>query len=502
MPREDLVIYELHVGTFTPEGTFEAIVPAAARACATWASRPSSSCRWPSSPASAIGATTACIPTPCRTATAGRAALQRLVDAAHRDRAWRAPRRGLQPPRPRGQLPRQVRALLHRSLSHALGQGGQLRRPGQRCRCGSSSSTTPACGSAISTSTACGWTRSTPSTISPTAHPGRHPGGRASRKRPGQDRIVHVIAESDQNDVRLVTPADRGGYGLDGVWSDDFHHSVHALLTGERDGYYQDFGRPEQLAKAFNDVFVYDGCYSRFRRRRHGSRVGDLDRSRFVVCIQNHDQVGNRARGDRLGALLPRGAGRLACGLLLAFALHAAVVHGRRIRRDAALPLLLFVRRPGADRGRAAGPPGGVRRIGFRLGRRDPRPAIPRDLRLGQAELAVARGLAAGRTPATLPGSARSAPSTGPPLRDRRHTVAPARLADHGRRSSRRAHRSTRGDQRESCCLANLRPSQRAVGRARRRHAKARFSARKTNVTAAAARIAGRSSGSIRTNWS
>ncbi len=131
------------------------------------------------------------------------------------------------------------------------------------------------------------------------------------------NRLVHVIAESNQNDVRLVSPPDRGGYGLDGVWSDDFHHGVHALLTGERDGYYQDFGGPEQLAKALNDVFVYDGCYSPFRRRRHGSRVGTIDRTRFVVCIQNHDQVGNRARGDRFATILPPAAQRLACGLLL-----------------------------------------------------------------------------------------------------------------------------------------------------------------------------------------
>ena len=130
-------------------------------------------------------------------------------------------------------------------------------------------------------------------------------------------RRVHVIAESNQNDVRLVSPVERGGYGLDGVWSDDFHHSVHALLTGERDGYYEDFGLPAQPAKAINDVFVYDGCYSPFRRRRHGSRVGDLDRTRFVVCVQNHDQVGNRAQGDRLSALVPPAAQRLACGLLL-----------------------------------------------------------------------------------------------------------------------------------------------------------------------------------------
>ncbi|MCG2682742.1 MAG: malto-oligosyltrehalose trehalohydrolase [Planctomycetales bacterium] len=130
-------------------------------------------------------------------------------------------------------------------------------------------------------------------------------------------RVVHVIAESDLNDVRLVVPPERGGHGLDAAWSDDFHHCVHALLTGERDGYYRDFGRPEQLAKAYNDVYVYDGCYSPFRQRRHGNRVGEADRTRFVVSVGNHDQVGNRALGERLTALLPPEARRLACGLLL-----------------------------------------------------------------------------------------------------------------------------------------------------------------------------------------
>ena len=132
-----------------------------------------------------------------------------------------------------------------------------------------------------------------------------------------QGRIVHVIAETNQNDVRLINPPERGGYGLDAVWSDDFHHSVHALLTGERDGYYQDFGRAEDLAKAYNSVFVYDGCFSPFRRRRHGSLVGSLKRTQFVVCVQNHDQVGNRAQGDRFGSILSPPAQRLACGLLL-----------------------------------------------------------------------------------------------------------------------------------------------------------------------------------------
>lgn len=130
-------------------------------------------------------------------------------------------------------------------------------------------------------------------------------------------RRVHVIAESNQNDVRLVCQRRSGGHGLDGVWADDFHHAVHALLTGEQDGYYADFGSPAHLAKALNHVFVYDGCYSPYRRRRHGSRTGTIDRTRFVVCIQNHDQVGNRAAGDRLATLVAPAAQRLACGLLL-----------------------------------------------------------------------------------------------------------------------------------------------------------------------------------------
>jgi maltooligosyltrehalose trehalohydrolase len=132
-----------------------------------------------------------------------------------------------------------------------------------------------------------------------------------------QGRTVHVIAESHQNDVRLIDPPQQNGYGLDGVWNDDFHHSVRTLLTGDLEGYYQDFGRAEHLAKAFERMFVYDGCYSPFRKRRHGSRVAARDRTKFVVCVHNHDQIGNRALGDRSATYLPESAQRLACGLLL-----------------------------------------------------------------------------------------------------------------------------------------------------------------------------------------
>ncbi len=130
-------------------------------------------------------------------------------------------------------------------------------------------------------------------------------------------RRVHVIAESDDNDPRLVREPERGGLGLDGLWSDDFHHAVHAALTGEREGYYVDFGRVEHVARAFTRRFVYDDRWSEHRRRRHGAPATDVPADRFVVCVQNHDQIGNRARGERLAALLPPPRLRLAAALLL-----------------------------------------------------------------------------------------------------------------------------------------------------------------------------------------
>ncbi|WHZ25902.1 MAG: malto-oligosyltrehalose trehalohydrolase [Nitrospira sp.] len=133
----------------------------------------------------------------------------------------------------------------------------------------------------------------------------------------GRDYGAYIVAESDLNDVRIVLPREQGGYGLDAQWSDDFHHAVHTCLTGERQGYYIDYGRPEQLAKALTDTFVFDGCYSRSRDRRHGGSAEGLPGDRFVVCTQNHDQIGNRAAGDRLSTLLPPPAQRLAASLML-----------------------------------------------------------------------------------------------------------------------------------------------------------------------------------------
>lgn len=109
-----------------------------------------------------------------------------------------------------------------------------------------------------------------------------------------------VIAESCLNDPRVVRSHERGGWGCDAVWADDFHHALRVLLTGDRDGYYAEFGDVGQLAKAFHRPHVHDGTYSSFRRRRFGARADDVAPERFVVFAQNHDQVGNRALGDRL----------------------------------------------------------------------------------------------------------------------------------------------------------------------------------------------------------
>jgi len=119
-------------------------------------------------------------------------------------------------------------------------------------------------------------------------------------------RPLTLVAESDLNDPRVVTPRARGGLGLDAQWNDDFHHALQAVLTSERAGYYADFGRLADLAKALEEAFVYDGRHSSFRRRHHGRAARGLSGQRFVGYLQNHDQVGNRARGERIGRLASR----------------------------------------------------------------------------------------------------------------------------------------------------------------------------------------------------
>jgi maltooligosyltrehalose trehalohydrolase len=141
----------------------------------------------------------------------------------------------------------------------------------------------------------------------------------AHREAESLGRRVHVFAENDMNDARrFLAEPDRGGFGLDGQWNDDFHHAAHVVLTGETNGYYGDFAAgPGALAKVYESVFVNNGGYSPFRDRRHGAAGIEFPGDRYVAFVQNHDQVGNRLASDRYAASLPPSAVRLAAGILL-----------------------------------------------------------------------------------------------------------------------------------------------------------------------------------------
>jgi maltooligosyltrehalose trehalohydrolase len=131
-------------------------------------------------------------------------------------------------------------------------------------------------------------------------------------------RSLVLIAESSLNDPRIVTPRESGGFGFDAQWSDDFHRALFAVLDpGTRFGYYADFGSLRQLAKALEKTFVFDGIYSRFRRRSHGRPAAHLSQHRFLGYIQNHDQVGNRVNGDRIGQIAGTDRAKIAAAIVL-----------------------------------------------------------------------------------------------------------------------------------------------------------------------------------------
>ena len=132
-------------------------------------------------------------------------------------------------------------------------------------------------------------------------------------------RRLVLIAESDLNDPRIVTPREARGYGMDAQWSDDFHHALFTILHCEEGGtgYYDDFGSLDKLVKSLKDIFVYDGVYSKYRKRRHGRPVVGLSAHHFIGFIQNHDQIGNRATGDRLEHIIGLDKAKVAAGIVL-----------------------------------------------------------------------------------------------------------------------------------------------------------------------------------------
>lgn len=153
-------------------------------------------------------------------------------------------------------------------------------------------------------------------------------------------RRCYLFAESDLNDTKAVSSGEYA-FGLDAAWCDDFHHSFHALATGEREGYYADFGDARQLAKAMNEGYVYSGQYSAYRGRSFGSPSGHIPKERFIVFTQNHDQVGNRLMGERLSALLGFEGLKLAAGMTLLSPYIPLIFMGEEYGEEA--PFLYFV---------------------------------------------------------------------------------------------------------------------------------------------------------------
>jgi len=151
-------------------------------------------------------------------------------------------------------------------------------------------------------------------------------------------RKAYLIGESAANNARLIRPRELGGYGLDAQWNDDFHHSLHVLLTSEQNGYYQDYGQLQDLVKAFQEGFVYSGQYSHYRQRRHGVSSRDIPAHQFVVFGQNHDQVGNRADSERLSKLVSFEALKLAAGAILLSPFVPLVFMGEEYGETAPFP--------------------------------------------------------------------------------------------------------------------------------------------------------------------
>jgi maltooligosyltrehalose trehalohydrolase len=163
-------------------------------------------------------------------------------------------------------------------------------------------------------------------------------------------RPLFVVAENDLNDPRLVRGREAGGYGLDAAWADEWHHALHATLTGEKDGYYEDFGPLPLLAKALRQAWVYDGIYSPHRQRVHGRSPAGLVGDQFVVFTQNHDQVGNRAAGERSGALMSEGRLKVAAALLLTSPFVPMLFQGEEW--GAGTPFQYFTSHPDSGLGR------------------------------------------------------------------------------------------------------------------------------------------------------
>jgi maltooligosyltrehalose trehalohydrolase len=315
LPLSQYIIYELHVGTFTPEGTFDAVIPHLDRLIeiGITAVELMPVAQFPGNRNWGYDGT---YPFAAQTSYGGPQSLKRLVNACHR--------KGLA-------------VVLDVVYNHLGPEGNYLRDFGPYF---TDFYKTP-WGEAINfdgphsdevrrffIENALYWVRdcridalridAVHAILDFTACPFLEQLGlEVHREAERLNRRIYCIAESALNDTRVIRPRELGGFGLDAQWNDDFHHALHSLLTGEISGYYQDFGRLQDLSLSWREGFVYAGRYSRYRLRRHGNSSRAIPARQFVVFAQNHDQVGNRMQGERLAQLASFEQLKLAAGVVL-----------------------------------------------------------------------------------------------------------------------------------------------------------------------------------------
>ncbi len=302
VPREELVFYELHVGTFTAEGTFDAVIPRLAqlKELGITALEIMPVAQFPGARNWGYDGVHLFAP---QNTYGGPRALQRLVDAAHRH--------GLA-------LFLDVVYNHFGPEGNYVGEFGPYYSDRYRTPWGPAFNFDGRQSDAVRDfvlDNVWYWIRDfhvdglrldavhSMFDISPW-HILREIKAAADAAADARGATATIVVESLLNDVRMVLPPERGGYGLDAEWNEDFHHAVVAYLTGERHGKYVDFGSAEHLPQVLEQTFLLQGGYSQFRGRRWGAPVGELTGDRFIIGIQNHDHVGNRACGDRLATLV------------------------------------------------------------------------------------------------------------------------------------------------------------------------------------------------------
>jgi maltooligosyltrehalose trehalohydrolase len=337
---EDHILYELHVGTFTPEGTFDAVLPHLDRLAGDLGVTALELMPVSQFPGRRNWGYDGVLPYAVHSGYGGPDGLKRLVDAAHA--------RGLA-------------VVLDVVYNHLGPEGNYLSQFGPYF---TTRYQTP-WGLALNfdgpdsdpvrrffVENALGWIADFHvdglrlDAVHAIADNSERPflqelGAEVADLAEGLGRRVHLFPESDMNTLFYLRPREQGGCGFDAQWTDDFHHSLHTLLTGERSGYYQDFGTLDQMAKAMAGGFVYTGQYSPYRRRRHGVPADGIEGRHHVVCIQNHDQVGNRMKGERIASLVDFESLKLAAGAVLLSPFLPLLFMGEEYGETA--PFLYFV---------------------------------------------------------------------------------------------------------------------------------------------------------------